>query len=276
MGRAARSVAVALLGACAVVLPASAATEGAPSVSAENVGADTHYWAPSSVSVATGASVSFSNPTNVPHGIRWVSAPGGAPSCTSGVPVEGAAPSSGANWSGSCTFAAPGTYIYYCTVHGAAMSGSVTVGSTATTPTTTSTATTTPYPAPGGQPAGAPPPQGSGAAPVAAASLSALALRAPAHGTLVRGSLLAGAGGRLEVDLLAARALLARTGGSAVVGRSVRTLAHGGSVTFAVGLDGRGRRALRARGRLALTLRARLVPAQGAPVTATRRLLLHR
>jgi hypothetical protein len=61
-----------------------------------------------------------------PHGVEWKSGPN-TPSCTSEVPVGTSPAASGTNWSGSCTFTQPGTYVFWCTVHGSSMSETVTV-----------------------------------------------------------------------------------------------------------------------------------------------------
>jgi hypothetical protein len=96
----------------------------------------------------------------------------------------------------------------------------------------------------------------------------------------VRGSLqvpAADAGGRLEVDLLAARAALARSRGSSGVrvGRLVRSSLRIGRLSFAVALDTRGRAALSRHRRLALVLRVALAPPHGSPAVTSRRVVLH-
>src|ERR1041385_8980555 len=142
MRNAVLAVAAAALGALAVILPAAAGSEASPTVNAVNGAGpygEPHSWSPSSVSVAAGGSVTVANPTTISHGVRWVSAPV-TPACSGGVPVGTTAAASGTEWSGSCTFAQPGTYTFYCTVHGAAMSATITVaspgGEAPSTPTT--------------------------------------------------------------------------------------------------------------------------------------------
>lgn len=71
---------------------------------------------PSSITVAAGATVSWSNTTGVTHNVTFDAATG--------------APASIANFSAgvrSATFATAGTYTYHCTIHGLSMSGTVVV-----------------------------------------------------------------------------------------------------------------------------------------------------
>jgi hypothetical protein len=85
-----------------------------------------------------------------------------------------------------------------------------------------------------------------------------------------------GAGGRLEVELLAAGASLAGAGHSArvEVGRLVRPSLTPGTVKFAVSLDAKARRALHARGHLTLTVKLRLTAAHGMATSVTRSVIL--
>lgn len=116
--------------------------------------------------------------------------------------------------------------------------------------TTATTAATTPV-AP-------PPPKLEEASPLVAGSLR---LAAPRHGTSVRGSIevsRSGAGGRLEVDLVAKNASLARRRHRATqvtVGRLVRSSVPAGKVPFSVALNARAKAALRRHRRLAITVR---------------------
>jgi plastocyanin len=112
--------------------------ETTPTIEAVNVGLYSHYWLPSEVSVTEGHAVTISNPTAVPHGVEWRSTI--KPSCEEGpgkVPVGTSPSASGTKWSGQCTFTQPGSYVFYCTVHGPEMTGVVTVTGTPTTGTPT-------------------------------------------------------------------------------------------------------------------------------------------
>jgi plastocyanin len=125
----------------ATVLPAVASEPSSTgTVTAENVpggglyNEEIHRWTPPQLTVKNGGVVTFSNPTPIPHGIRWVGGPA-VPSCDSGVKVGTTEAASGPEWSGGCTFTEPGVYQYYCTVHGPKMSGTITVPGTPTATT---------------------------------------------------------------------------------------------------------------------------------------------
>jgi plastocyanin len=267
----------ALFGAAVAVLPALAASE-TPTINAVNYGLYSHYWSPSTTSVAAGGVVTVANATEVPHGVEWKEGPE-KPACSSGVPVGTSEASSGTKWSGTCTFVTPGTYKFWCTVHHSEMTETVTVNASGTTtstgtttsppPTTTGTGSTSTPTAPAALPGSA------GPSPLAGSVGSAVRLAARQRGRTVRGSLdvsQAGVGGRLEVDLLAARSALASTGHSRPVlaGQLVRSHLAAGSVSFAVHLNARARHALSRRRRLTLTVRIVLRPLVGAAVTVTR------
>jgi plastocyanin len=84
-------------------------------------------WSPSTTTVSAGGAVKIVNPSlTTNHGVEWKSGPN-IPSCTSGVPVGTSPAASGTNWSGSCTFTQPGTYVFWCTVHLSSMTETVTV-----------------------------------------------------------------------------------------------------------------------------------------------------
>jgi plastocyanin len=108
-----------------------------------------------------------------------------------------------------------------------------------------------------------------------------LKLTAPRHGSSVHGSLdvaSSGAGGRLEIDLIAKSASLAnvrhRKPASMVVGRLVRSSVPGGKVSFSVGLNAKAKSALRRHHKLALTVQIVLTPKSGPAVTVARNVTL--
>ena len=272
-----------LLGAAVVVLPAVASSEASPTIEAVNQGvySERHYWKPSEATLSPGGTVAFSNPTSVYHGVEWKSPPA-TPSCT-GVPLSTSPKTSGAFWNGTCTFSQPGVYTFWCTVHGSEMSGKVTVSAngetttTTTTPSTTTTTTSSPgYTQPAAGPGGSAP-----ASPLAGSAASAVHVPASLRGRSMRGSVdiaEAGAGGRLQVDLLAKSASLASAKHAAQVrvGRLALAHVHAGRVSFAVALSSRARAALRRHGRLALTATVRISSPTGRSVTIARKVLMRR
>lgn len=105
------------------------------------------------------------------------------------------------------------------------------------------------------------------------------ALRSTQRGASVGGAVevsAAGAGGRLEVDLLAKGASLAGAKRSAAirVGHLVRGALSAGRVSFVVKLDAQARRALKRLRHLALTVRITLTPAHGRAAVVTRAVVL--
>jgi hypothetical protein len=71
---------------------------------------------PTSVTVATGTTVTWNNPTGVTHNVTF--------NAVSGAPASSANFSSG-NF--TATFATAGTFPYHCTIHGLSMSGTIIV-----------------------------------------------------------------------------------------------------------------------------------------------------
>ncbi len=275
----------ALLGATVVVLPAIASSATSPeTVEAENkpgsglYGEETHAWHPSQVTVSAGGVVKFSNPySNHAHGLKFTGGTAGTtPSCT-GIPVAAGEPTGAISWQGECTFSQPGTYTFICTVHPTEMTGTITVnpnGTTTTTPTTTTT--TTPTTTTPGEPGS----ETTSGSPLAGSVAQAVKLAGSRHGKSVHGSVKvsqAGAGGRLEVDLLARSALLAKAKhpSRVRVGRLVRSSLSAGVVSFAVPLTAKARSALRRHRRLALTVQIVLTPVHGTAVTVTRSVVEH-
>ena len=133
------------LGAGALMLPAMAWSAETTPVEAVNEGGgvygENHRWVPARETVTAGSAVTFRNPTDVAHGVEWYIPPA-TPSCEEGpgkVPVGATPAASGTKWSGACTFSHPGSYAFYCTVHGTEMQGAITV--TGTVSATTDEAT---------------------------------------------------------------------------------------------------------------------------------------
>jgi plastocyanin len=278
----------AVLGAAVVVLPAVAGSETAPTIEAVNstgyYSEQIHRWSPPQATVAAGGVVTLSNNTAVEHGVKWVGGPE-QPSCTGSIPVGTTAETKGANWTGTCAFQKPGVYTFYCTVHGSEMTGVITVnanGPGTTQPPSSgggaeTTGTSTVSETGAGKTPGSSQAPGS---PLTGGAAAAVRLPRSQRGRSVHGSVSVsrnGAGGRLEVVLLAKGAALAKPGGSAraQVGRLVRTSLGAGTVPFVVALDARARRVLHDRRRLALTVRIVLTPSHGPAVTIVRSVVLH-
>jgi plastocyanin len=294
---------IALLGAAVAVVPALASSGTEPTINAiEEMGVYTYVrWSPSEAQVAPTGSVTFQDVAGEgEHGVIWKPGNPEPPTC-SGVPNVGAK-----EWKGTCSFTKPGVYEFECAVHHSLMTGRITVGeggtttssttststsssytysSTTTTttttlpPTTTQTATTAATPSVGG---GAPQPPSvtgpSGEGPGSPAP-PALLLSRGQHGTAVHGSTdvpPALGGSRLEVDLLATTASLARAHRLAPVrvGRFVRSSVAAGKVTFSVTLSTQAKRALRRHGHLALSVKVTLTPPGGTAVSTSRSVVL--
>jgi hypothetical protein len=110
--------------------------------------------------------------------------------------------------------------------------------------------------------------------------LGVTSLRADQSGSTVRGSLdisPSGAGGRLEVDLLAKVASLSRAprSGAVRVGRLVRGPVSAGRLSVSVQLTLRAKHALIRHRHLALSVKFILTPPNGITVTVTRSVVVH-
>jgi plastocyanin len=248
--------------------------------------------------IAQGGTISFEdNDSKAPTDVVWK---GAAPSCT-GV-VE--APPTKTGWSGTCTFAGAGEYEFESTslfddgtsnytkykviVEGPMGGGggtTTTAGGGGGGTTTTGTTTTSKEQAqPGTTNTSS---SGSGSATPTASlfvgsASSAVKLASIQRGRSVHGSVdvsPAAAGGRLEVQLLAARASLASAGYAArvvQVGRAVRSGLHPGATRFGVSLDAKARHALSVHGHLALSVKVVLTAAHGAVARITRSVVVRR
>jgi hypothetical protein len=107
----------------------------------------------------------------------------------------------------------------------------------------------------------------------------ALALAKTQHGDAVHGTVqipTADDGARLEVELLAQRASLAKAKlpSSSRVGRLVRPAAPAGKASFAISLDAAAKSALHRHHKLVLTVKIVLTPEHGTKLTLTRSLEL--
>jgi plastocyanin len=271
---------VALLGAAVAVLPAIASSEATSTVEATNGSGpygEPHAWSPSQVSVIAGAVVTFSNPTAVEHGVEWVSDPT-KPTCTSGVPVGTTAASAGPKWSGTCNFDQPGTYVFYCTVHGPEMTGTVVVSPTGTT-TVTTTGTTTNTSTTGTSTTNTSPPAEE--SPIVGSTTQAVKIAKSQRGGSVHGSIdlsPAAVGSRLQVDLFTRRTALtgAKRNVRVRVGHLLRSSVSAGRLSFSVALDAKARRALVRRRRLALGVEVLLTPVTGKALRISRTVIEHR
>jgi hypothetical protein len=225
------------------------------------------------VTIASGGSVTFADSKTAAN-IAWT---GTAPTCESGVPVAPASPKTG--WEGKCTFATAGTYEFESstlwpeyTKYEVVVEGSATAPSTPTTGEGSSKGgstpgTTTSGPAPAGE---SPPGSPLSGAPMIGSNQ---------RGGTVKGSLeisKTGAGDRLEVDLIATTASLAKAGhATQVVGRFVNASVSAGQQSFSVKLNAEARRALKRHRHLALKVKIVLTPQHGAVVTLTRVVVVH-
>jgi plastocyanin len=265
------------------------------------------------VTIAAGGSVAFGyQEGNSRHNVHFESAQ--PTSCarfdsSDTVPPLPSSPRP-ANWSGSCTFATPGTYAYFCDQHPLVMHGTVTVVASEPTPAPT-TGPTPPAPSapdPGASPPPSSPPPPSTAAPAPttpappadvtsppatgalppaggapstptaplAAAAAGLRVAALPRVARVRGSVdVARPGSRLSVTLFVRRSALGRRGsGLVATARLARARVPAGRISFALRLDTSARRALARRGRLAVTVRIVVSPVAGPPFSATRRVTL--
>jgi plastocyanin len=261
-----------------VLAPVIASSEPLP-VEAINEGGgfygETHRWSNVPQTINAGEKVTFSNPGEVPHGVEWRSAV--KPACEEGagkVPVGTTFSASGTKWSGKCTFSQAGSYLFYCTVHGAAMSGTITVNAsgttTATTTPTTTTTTTT----------GTTPPPGSESSPLEGPASKSVQFAKSQHGDSVRGTVnlaQSAVGGRLEADVFAQSALLAKAKQRSPVrvGQLVRSRLGAGRLHISVALNAKARRALKRHRRLALTVKIVLTPASGEALSINRTVIQH-
>jgi hypothetical protein len=241
------------------------------------------------VTIAAGGSITFvDDDTEAEANIAWT---GTAATCESSVPVAPASPATG--WEGKCTFATPGTYKfesstlwpeytrYEVVVEGPATgtTGTPGTGTPGTgTPGTTGEGGSKAGSTPGTTSAGSTP--GTSSGPRSGSPLSgAPKISSSQRGRAVKGSVEvsgAGAGGRLEVDLIATTVSSAKAAhATQVVGRSVSSSVGAGRRSFSVVLDAQARRALESRHHLALKVKITLTPVNGKATIVTRSVALH-
>jgi hypothetical protein len=276
----------ALLGAAVAVLPALAASpsEAKLEVNENCVEPDWPCWATpgssqpaSKVEIASGGSIAFADSKTAAN-IAWTGTP---PTCEPAVPVAPTSPKTG--WEGKCTFATPGTYNFESstlfndgvdnyTKYEIVVEGSTTTPSTPTTGEGGSKSGSTP-----GTPTSGPAPAGesSTGSPLSGAPRISSSQR----GSAVKGSLQvskAGVGDRLEVELIATTASLAKAGhATQVVGRFVSASVSAGQRSFSVTLNTKARRALKRHHHLALKVKVTLTPVSGETTSVTRVVTLH-
>ncbi len=232
---------IVLAGVAAAALPTTASSGASPVISAQDMSGvygASYSWSPANVTVAQGGAVTFQYQPGAPpqgtsmHSVVFQSPPS-TPSC-SGVPQTNGS-GQPAPWSGTCTFSAPGTYNFVCGVHGAAMSGAITVTESGMPGTTTGT-TTAPSTGP-------------------TADASALAVAPSQKGTSVRGKVTIGHDGSSLSAVLTASGKLAKV---TRVGSLAKAGLKAGRYRFSVALNKRGRRALKRRHRISLRLQVKV------------------
>lgn len=222
----------------------------------------TEEGGPANVTIAAGGHVNFSYfEGNSRHNVVF---PGARPTVcgvdegpagtTAALPTVPSPP----GWEGGCDFDVAGTYAFVCGLH-SDMTGSVTVVQTGASPP----------PPPADLPEVALPGDAAG---------GGLSVATQQRGYRVRGSVLVQRGGvRLLAQAFAQRRALyagSRSRRQIRVGRHARTTGGGVRVQFSTALNRAARSALRRTGRLLIRLRVAVTPAEGAPYTATRTVIL--
>jgi plastocyanin len=225
------------------------------------------------VTIASGGTVTFADEKTTAN-IAWT---GTAPTCEPAVPVAPAAAKT--DWEGKCTFATPGTYNFLSsTLWPEYTKYEIVVEGSATTPSPPTTGE-------GGSKAGSTPgsttsgPAPAGESPTGSPLSGAPVIHTSQKGTIVKGSLQiakAGAGDRLEVDLITTTASLAKAGhATQVVGQLVSASVSAGQLSFSVKLDTKARQALTRHHHLALKVKITLTPVNGEATILTRSVTLH-
>lgn len=247
----------------AVLVPAVAVAEAPPltgTINAVDISWENPATGQNKVVIAPGGKVDFAYPSGgTVHNVVFSGASPTSCTQTAG-PNSGPAPPlpatpTGPGWAGECKFNAEGTFAFVCGFH-AGMNGSVVVASTI------------PAEPPGGGGGGS----GGGAADTGGPVASKLVVAAVQRGGVVRGSVVvAGAGSRLGVELLARRSALGGSGAKLVSVGRVSKAVGAGKRAFSVALSGAAKRAVADAGGLAVTVKVKVTPASGGAFTATKK-----
>ncbi len=267
-----------LLGVAAVLVlaPASAVAE-APPLSGTINAVDLAFVNPATgqnkVVIAPGGTVDFAYPSGgTTHNVAFTGAAPSACTQTAGtdsgaVPPLPAVPTA-AGWAGNCRFDAEGTFGFVCQLHGS-MHGSVVVSATVP-PAETGGSGGSGGGSGGGAQGGGGGAGGAGAGSDGPAAGQLRVVRSQT-GMVVRGSVLvARAGSRLRVELLARRSALGGRGAKQVgVGHAAKAVGPGRR-SFAVKLTATAAAAIAGGGSLPLTVSVTVDPASGPTFSATR------
>jgi plastocyanin len=251
--------------ACLVAAPSLAYSQNTPAGKVAAVDRPAPAWAPTTVTVTAGESVTFESKGNAqPHYLEFT---GAKPDCDAGVAT--AFPRS-PDWSGECRFDTPGDYPFRCPVHDtppyATMRGTIHVVAPQPTPTDDPDATPTPgasaTPASGGMTSPPPPVAQTQNQP----KTLTVKLARNQTGSRVRGSVrVEQAGSKLEVVV---RTKAAR------VGRWRATARAAGTRAFSVKLSAAARRTL-ARKKLKLSVSVALTPPGGKKLSRALTVRMH-
>jgi plastocyanin len=258
------------------VLPSALADNQSVTAGGSSYGYATNRFAPMSVAVKPGETVTWSNAGGT-HNVEFDDA---SLNCT--MPP---APAQPAGWGGgtgkvSCKFPNSGTFTYHCHLHGPmGMTGTVYVNSSGTVPTSTTPPPTTgttptntnPYVPPPTTPTS--PPGGGPTVPQGSPTVSALQVGSHRHGN-VSGQVEIGQGGsRFEADLLkgagSTTASTAKGTSKNVLGQAVKASVPAGTLQFQVALNRRGRKLVSRKGHVKLILKVTVTPPGGAAKSAS-------
>ncbi len=226
----------------ALALAVASADAGAPttaSITAKDPYSFDNGNGASSVTIATGGTVSFRYPKGSSlHNVRFATQPA---SC-SGMPDAPAGP----GWSGSCRFDSPGTYSFVCGQH-YFMTGEVKV----VDPNAPPTGTTGPPASP------------------------SVKVKRRQVGTVVRGSVTTPDGpSTIAVTAFASRRAVGARTKRVKVGSVRKTSKGTGSTSIRLAVSRAARRAIHRRHRLALTLRIAITPPYGYTTTKSKAVVL--